>query len=89
MNILVIAIVGNKSDLAESEIVDENEAKRYAESLGAIFYSTSAKDIQCIKNMFNDIAKIFLNHGKYFEVTDSFRIRKKSVKKKNNKKCCH
>ncbi len=89
MIIVVIAIVGNKSDLAENEIVDENEAKRYAESLGAIFYSTSAKDIKCIKNMFTDLAKIFLNRGKYFEVSESFRIRKKSIKKKNKKCGCH
>jgi hypothetical protein len=85
----VIAIIGNKNDLAENEIVDENDAKKYAESIGGIFYSTSAKDINCIKNVFNDLAKIFINHGQNFEITDSFRIRKKTKKKKNKKCNCH
>ena len=85
----MIAIIGNKNDLAENEIVDENDAKKYAESIGGIFYSTSAKDINCIKNVFNDLAKIFINHGQNFEITDSFRIRKKAKKKKNKKCNCH
>ncbi len=85
----MIAIIGNKNDLAENEIVDENDAKKYAESIGGIFYSTSAKDINCIKNVFNDLAKIFINHGQNFEITDSFRIRKKTKKKKNKKCNCH
>ena len=85
----MIAIIGNKNDLAENEIVDENDAKKYAESIGGIFYSTSAKDIQSIKNIFNDLAKIFINHGQNFEMTDSFRIRKKTKKKKGKKCNCH
>ena len=85
----MIAIIGNKNDLAENEIVDENDAKKYAESIGGIFYSTSSKDINCIKNVFNDLAKIFINHGQNFEITDSFRIRKKAKKKKNKKCNCH
>ena len=42
---LVLAIVGNKIDLMkEKEEVPYNEAKEYANKLGAIFKYTSAKE---------------------------------------------
>ena len=41
---LVLAVVGNKIDLAEKEEVSYNEAKDYAEKAGAMFKLTSAKE---------------------------------------------
>jgi hypothetical protein len=40
----VLAVVGNKIDRTEEEAVSYNEVKQYAESIGAIFKLTSAKD---------------------------------------------
>jgi hypothetical protein len=41
---LVLAVVGNKIDRTEEEAISYNEVKLYAESIGAMFRLTSAKD---------------------------------------------
>jgi hypothetical protein len=40
----VLAVVGNKIDRTEEEAIGYNEVKQYAESIGAMFRLTSAKD---------------------------------------------
>ena len=54
---IILAVVGNKSDLIEHEAVDEEEARNFAESLGAIFVYTTAKQIEPINDLFIQIAK--------------------------------
>lgn len=39
-----MVVVGNKIDRTEEEAVGYNEVKQYAESIGAMFKLTSAKD---------------------------------------------
>ena len=56
---IIFNIVGNKIDLFESEEVDEEEAKNYAQSINAGFYLTSAK-----KNI--EITDLFLQSGKKY-----------------------
>ena len=57
---IILAIAANKSDLIESEEVDEEEARDLATSLGAIFSSISAKYISGINDLFIEIAKKYL-----------------------------
>lgn len=40
----MLAVVGNKIDRTEEEAISYNEVKLYAESIGAMFRLTSAKD---------------------------------------------
>lgn len=40
----MLAVVGNKIDRSEEEAISYNEAKDYAQSVGAQFKLTSAKD---------------------------------------------
>jgi hypothetical protein len=40
----VLAVVGNKIDRTEEEAISYSEVKQYAESIGAMFKLTSAKD---------------------------------------------
>ena len=54
---IILAIVANKSDLAEEEQVDEGEARNLAKELGALFCSTSAKNRNGIDDLFIQIAK--------------------------------
>ena len=54
---IILAVVGNKSDLAKEEEVDEEIARNYAEELGALFFSTSAKNRAGIDDLFLQIAK--------------------------------
>ena len=53
---LALAVVANKSDLDEKEVKDE-DGKKFAESIGAIFASVSAKDNIGITSLFERIAQ--------------------------------
>ena len=55
-NDIVIAIAANKSDLYESEEVNEEEAINYAKSVGVIFFETSAMNSSGIDDLFNAVA---------------------------------
>ena len=52
---IVIALAANKSDLYEEEQVGEEEGRNFANTIGAIFASTSAKNQQGIEDLFNSI----------------------------------
>ncbi|KAH0791578.1 Ras family protein [Histomonas meleagridis] len=47
-----VIVVGNKTDLAESRTVSTEEAKKYAESLGAQYIETSARTPSNIQELF-------------------------------------
>ena len=53
---LALAVVANKSDLDEKKVKDE-DGKKFAESIGAIFASVSAKDNIGITTLFERIAQ--------------------------------
>ena len=57
---VVLSVVANKCDLAEKKVKDE-EGKAYAESIGAIFASISAKDNTGIEAFFQNIAEAIKN----------------------------
>ncbi|KAG7099853.1 hypothetical protein E1B28_001660 [Marasmius oreades] len=54
---IVIALCGNKSDLAARRQVTEEEAKKYAEEEGLMWGETSAKTGEGVNDIFTDIAK--------------------------------
>ena len=60
-NDIVIAIAANKSDLYESEEVNEEEAINYAKSVGVIFFETSAMNSSGIDDLFNAIGDKFID----------------------------
>ena len=49
---IVVGIAGNKCDLYEEEEVQENEAREFAESVGAVFELTSAANNTGINELF-------------------------------------
>ena len=96
---IILAVCGNKSDLIEKEDVNEDTARKFAQSLGAIFVSTSAKNIEQVNNLFVQLVKLYTkcNEVKFIEEEDStlYKQRKDTVKitkentiKKTKKKGC-
>ena len=53
---LALAVVANKSDLDEKEVKDE-DGEKFAESIGALFASVSAKDDTGITTLFERMAQ--------------------------------
>lgn len=54
---MVIALVGNKSDLESLRRIKTEDAQSYAEDNGILFMETSAKTCQNVKEIFEAIAK--------------------------------
>ena len=76
----LIAIVGNKSDQYESEnTVNEEEARKFAESINGIFKLVSAKTGQGIDDLFNECV------DKYYELKYPEKV-KNIVQRRNSKK---
>ena len=57
---LLLVICANKSDLINEEQVDEGEARNYAKEIGALFFTTSAKNDYGISELFLQTAKKYL-----------------------------
>ena len=59
-NDIVIAIAGNKIDLEKNRAVNEQEAIKYAESVGASHFNTSAKANKGLDEVFLDLSQRML-----------------------------
>lgn len=58
---IIIGIAANKSDKINEEQVNEEEARKYAESVGAIFMSTSAYNASGVDELFKQVGLKFLD----------------------------
>ena len=57
----ILALVGNKSDLYDDQEVKEEDAITYAESIGAIFQTTSAKSNTGIDMLFKNVGRKYVD----------------------------
>ena len=95
---IVLAIAGNKCDIFNEEEVSENEARQYADSIGAVFQLTSCKENIGIDELFKESGKRFLEANKLIakekkqkKENENLKIEGKNVAnngKKGKKKCC-
>ena len=88
---IIIGIAANKCDLYDDEAVSEEEARNFANEIGAIFKLTSASTNSGIEELFKALGCRFLDPD-YIEDYDEKR--NNSIKLDNNnkqkkkKKCC-
>ena len=89
-------MVGSKSDCYENEEVSEDEARKYAEEINAIFMLTSAKTGNNIDNLFDALVRKYLG-PEFIKKVEEMKIDKGEVKKvtqgkvkeeKKESKCC-
>ena len=73
---IVLGIAGNKCDLYEKEEVNENQAREFAQSIGAIFALTSAQNNSGINELFRDVGNKYLD--------PSFQQKLEDEKEENN-----
>ena len=78
---IILAIAANKSDLIDSEQVDEGEARQFAQDNNALFALTSAKEISKVESLFLEIAKKYTG-------TDSVTIIEENNEENNNEEEC-
>ena len=84
----ILAIVGNKTDLIDNEVIPEEKARKYAESKNAIFKLVSAKqDPNGIKKLFESLLNELIR-GKKYEVRKESIAISRPIKIKNQKKGC-
>jgi hypothetical protein len=95
--LLVIGILGNKSDLFLETIVNENEARQFADENKLLFQLVSAKLNTCIDIFFKEITEKCLsviNTNKDNDDNNDDNKHKRAVKlkkskaNKTKKKCC-
>jgi small GTP-binding protein len=66
---IIVVIAANKNDLIQKEEVDEEEARKFASDLGAIFVGTTATQVESINELFIEIAKKYTGSEK-IEIKD-------------------
>ena len=77
---VIFALVGNKNDLYNNAEVNEEEAMKWADSIGAIFQTTSALSNTGIDILFQLVGKKFLNPN--FDYKSEEEIKKQQYEKK-------
>ena len=92
---IVLGIAGNKCDLFHDEEVTEEEAKKYADSIGAVFHLTSCKESIGIDDLFVECGKKYLEVNNLIGKTEEKKEKivldkKKTINNKDDKKrrCC-
>ena len=92
----VLAVVGNKCDLYESDsLADEEQAKSFAKEIKATFFLTSAKTGDGVEKLFSTLTDIYLGpefSSKAKEMINnrgaSFSVASKKDDDQKEKKCC-
>ena len=91
----VLAVVGNKSDLFENEVVSEDEGRKFAEEKNAEFMLVSAKTGDNITILFNVLVNKYLDPSFQEQIEpiiqkneDNIKIKKQPEKGKKKGGCC-
>ena len=85
---VLLAIAGNKMDLINKEAVNQKEAETFCKEINAQFFLTSAKENDFIDQIFEELAKKFIES----DIFKKLMIKREKVNlnkaKKDKKGCC-
>ena len=84
-NVLRI-LVGNKTDLEDQRVISKEEGKKLAEENGLKFYEISAKTMNGLVEMFEDVAKEYVQIYEQ-KAIKNFQLRKEKEKKTKSRWC--
>jgi len=85
----LIAIAGNKCDLTDKKVVQTENARSYAQSVGAYFCETSAKTSTNINELFINAINLYQNNFALKNQSDPNRIVfTNDQSRPNSSKCC-
>ena len=76
----ILAVVANKNDLYEKQLISDEVGQQFADDIGAIFQSTSALSESGINKLFDNIGKKIIDP--YFDYKDSDKVAKANYDKK-------
>ena len=87
---IIIGLAGNKGDKYDSEEVNENDARKFAEEIGGFFEITSAKNNTGINDLFLQAANKFVdpNYKKEENAAEGTVVLQESETKNKKKGCC-
>lgn len=85
---VLMTIIGNKSDLADSRVVQQSDGEAKAAKYGAQFREVSAKKGEGISDVFVEIARLCLSKGVKAGNDESLQIKSEGDSPKKNGKCC-
>ena len=85
---IIIAVVANKNDLYDDQVVADETGQKFADQIGAIFQSTSALSDSGIGKLFDNIGKKFINFDYDYRDLDKKQkdTYEKKLKQQNDKK---
>ncbi len=95
-NEIILGIAGNKSDLYENENVNEEEVRKFSNSINATFNLTTAKNNEAINYLIKDLLTKYIENGNYEKDLENEKNNINSIiieeqdenKKKNKVNCC-
>ena len=83
---ILFCVVANKNDLYSDQQVPKEEGIKLADEIGAIFQTTSAKSGNGINNLFNNIARKYLDPKYDYQAADKIAEEEYKKRKKEHQK---
>ena len=87
---LIKCVIANKKDLLEKRLISEEDGKKFANEIGALYYETNAKNNKEISQLFNKIVKKYSELD--IKIPENSKLLKTEVqlfkRKQKDSNCC-
>jgi small GTP-binding protein len=86
---IILGVIANKSDLYDMEVVPIEEGKKFASDINGVFFETSARNLETVRNVFIKLVGVYLEkYGNSVNQSlgESLDNSQDNIKKKRN--CC-